>query len=229
MFKNLKSIFIVEDEGKAKPSPKTEKKENSKSPKKQEAKTTPTVSPSSSPTADPKVDPKKLSSSRDKILKALAASNLDGYDYFEYKEALRSLKDEALPEAKKYELAYTMAKSMGLTTDKLVDTASHYVNVLKKQEADFQKALAAGYTRKIGERENQLKHAQEQIKHKKAQIEQLTKEIAAHEKNLGSLNNAINKEKVSIQTTKLSFEAALHQIMDQIVLDIQNIKKYLIK
>ncbi|MEM1214943.1 MAG: hypothetical protein AAGJ82_04620, partial [Bacteroidota bacterium] len=128
MLKNLKSLFIIEEE--------TPKQATKAAPK---AKATAAAPKTSSPTSQPataragKIKPKFT----DILLSAMDKADLEGFDYLEYKKSLQSLTKMNMDEATAFKSAFAMAQTMGATPTKLVQSAQHYLNILQKEEEKF--------------------------------------------------------------------------------------------
>lgn len=222
MLKNLKSLFIIEEEnpkkgtkGKAVPPKPAQKGEPATTPEKKDS--TPQV-PSSG----------KVSSKFVNILfKAMEENNLDGFDYLEFKQSLKSLEKMPMDEATRYQSAYAMAQTMGATPEKLLETAQHYLQVLGNEEKKFEEALAAQKQKQIGSKEQQIKKLEEVVNNKATQIKQLTKEIEAHQQKANALKKEIGGAVVKVESTKNDFIASYQALVDKIMVDVENMKKFL--
>ena len=150
MFKNLKSLFIIEEEDKSKG-----EKPTKETPKAQVTPKKPIAPMKDAPIqAGPGQVSKKFT---DVLLNAMQGANLDGFDYLEYKQSLNSLKKMSMDEATQYQSAYAMAQTMGATPEHLVKTAQHYINVLQTEEKKFEEALVAQKSKQIGSKEQEIK------------------------------------------------------------------------
>lgn len=221
MFKNLKSLFIEEDEL----SGKEENQPAAKPVKAPAGKTTseaPVVAESEE--GAPGQVTKKFS---EILLKAMEANNLDGFDYLEYKQSLRSLAKMPMDEATRYQSAFAMAQTMGATPAKLIETAQHYVSVLQKEEKKFEDALAHQTTVQIGAKKQQIGKIEESIKKKQEQIKKLTQDIEAEQKKAGQMKSDIQQASQKVQSTKNNFIASYNALVEKINADIQNMSKYL--
>lgn len=231
MLNKLKSWF-VEDDGETvkKSPPKTQENKQSKAaPTKSSPSATPKKSATSAPASSPspKVQGKPDSKFVDVLLKAIEANNLDGFDYLEYKQSLQNLSSMAMDEKTKYQSAFAMAKTMGVTPQKLVESANHYVNVLQKEKNKFGEALSNQKQNQIVSKENELKQMEQGILQKEKQIEQLKAEIEKHKSALQGRKDAINQAATKVETTKANFLYAFNMVMGQIKADVDNMKKYI--
>lgn len=220
MFKNIKSLFIIEEEE------PTAKKEPAK-PKEKKSPGKPTAA-SPAIQQSGKGDPGKVTTRfTNVLLKAMEQNNLDGFDYLEYKQSLNSLKKMPMDESTRYQSAFAMAQTMGATPAALLQTGEHYIDVLKKEERKFEQALNSQKAKQIGSKEQAMKKLDETIKAKAEQIKKLTQEIEAHQKEKNQLQKDIQNSMVKVESTKNNFIASYNNLVKQIHEDLENIKKYL--
>jgi len=121
MFKNLKSLFIVEDGTPTKPKPSPAKKKSAKSTKK-EGKPVDKAGDSTAEKHIPPPPPRTDGSGQvtekftTMLLKAIEANNIDGFDYIEFKEAIQGTEGMGMSEEMRYKSAFAVAKTMGVTS-----------------------------------------------------------------------------------------------------------------
>ncbi len=218
-FKNIKSLFVVEDGA---PSPSKPKQSSTKKN---------TVPP----------DPKKVLSKESKsgepgkvsvkftdiLFGALEKNNLPGVDYLEYRQSLQSLEKMPMEEKVRYQSAFAMAQAMGATPQKLIETATHYLDVLKGEEAKFKEALAKQESSKVEGRKKKIDQLEATMQQKAEQIKKLTAELEKHKAEKESLGKEINKAIGHMETTKNNFIASYNSLVSQILTDVENMKKFL--
>jgi len=220
MLKKLRSFFIVDDE---------ESQEEKQKPQAQETVEQASPQTSSEESAAPvdysnrKPDKKFV----DVLLKAIEANNLEGFDYLEFKQSLQNLSNVDMDEGTRYQSAMAMAKTMGATPANLKQSAQHYLNVLRKEEAKFLDAVKNQRARQIGDREKRLINLENLIKEKEAKIAQLQKEIEAHKNELEGARGDINKAAAKVEATKGGFLAAYKSVVGQIQSDIAKMEAHL--
>lgn len=219
MFKNLKSLFIEEEEtGSEKPAPKVEKSKT----------TAPEPPPRVSVAESTSGDPGKVTGQFVEILlKSMEVNNLDGFDYLEYKQSLKSLEKMPMDEVTRYQSAFAMAQTMGATPDKLIQTAQHYINVLQQEERKFEEALAHQRTKQIGMKEQEIAQLESSIQGKAEQIKQLTQEIEASRQQSEALKGEISEASQKVESTKNNFIASFNALVGQINDDMDKMGKYL--
>lgn len=227
MFKNLKNLFIVEEEDSgsknSKNQPKKTADKNVKEADKNTEPTPPPTPPTEPQNAEGKVNQKFL----DILFGALEKNNLDGLDYLEFKQSLQALSSMPMDEATRYKSAFAMAQSMGASPEHLVNTARHYLDILSKEEKKFGQALEHQTKSKVGQQQMEIKSMEEEVTAKANQIKKLTQEIEATQKKIKTKSNAISNALNKINQTKSDFEASYTMLKGQIESDIVNMQKFL--
>jgi hypothetical protein len=219
--KKIKSLFIVEDEpaqkakGSANPEPAAKNKASG-----------------SEPLAGNKVsqgtEPGKISDKLMEVLqRAMEEKNLPGLDYLEYRQSLNSLSKMPLEEGVRYQSAFAMAQAMGATPQKLVESANHYLDVLKGEEAKFGDALRKQQTEQIGAREDSLKKLEAALQEKADQIKKLTQEMEQHRQKMEQLEQEIGDAATKLENPKRNFSTTYANLYEQILADVKNMQKYL--
>lgn len=158
---------------------------------------------------------------------AIEKHNLPGFDYFEYKRAVVALSQMQLDEATAYKSAFTTAATVGVTKDKLIETAGYYQNVLQKEKEQFEKALENQNTTKITARQEDVKRLRDQIERHKAEIVRLQDEIAAYLTQIEQNEAALGLETEKLTKTRAAFENTHQVLVTQIAKDIENMHRYL--
>lgn len=215
MFKKIKSIFIVED-----PAAEKAAAEAAASPQVTGTTSSPEVSSRAVDTSGAAPDPKFT----DLLLKAIESNNKEGFDYLEYKNSVRSLEGVIPEETMRFKSAFEMAKTMGLDKEKLIQSASYYLNVLSSEEKKFNDALQNQKAKQVESRSEQMAAMEKGIADKQAMIQKLTAEIEESRKLLDSTKGEIEQALVKIENTKGLFVASYNLVFGQISADIEKIK-----
>ncbi len=225
MFDKLKKLFVIEDENAVKAAQAAKAAEPEVKVETPNIKVdTPAIKTSADyDTPSGKADQKFI----DILLNAIDKNNLEGFDYLEYKTSLQGLDNMAMDEATRYKSAFVMAKTMGVTPEKLLSSAKHYVAILNKEEKKFIDALKNQRQKQVVGKEEKLIALQKEVTAKKAQIEQLKKEIEANEASYKTIKDGINKSAAKVEKTNDRFMHAYKVVLGQIMTDVDNMKKYL--
>ena len=229
MWKNLKSLFIIEEETEQ---PKSSSK--SKAPKDSKTTTTPNPAQGAQPTPSAKASAgsgpatgKMSEKFTDVLLKAMDKANLPGFDYLEYKRALQNLQKMPMDEATRFGSAYAMAESMGVTPQKLIDSAQHYLDVLSKEQAQFQTALNGRRQEQVGDKMARKEDLAKVISQKQNQIKEIQAEIKKLEQESTKLQKSINSSTTKLDQTEADFKLTLKTLADQITGDLAKMNQYL--
>lgn len=246
--KNLKSLFIVEDEDTsipdplAKPIPKRKPtpippKDNTpnkivKTPD-EPVRKSPVNLPSDLPVVPPpesrpkpparKINPKIA----DVLLKAMQDGNLEGFDYLEFKESLEKLTSITADEETRYKTAYAVVSSMGTNVHKLIESARHYVTILAKEKERFSKDVLKKMETELGAKKKSIVDLDQSIKDKKAQIEQLKKDIDSLQRQMIEEIAQVDQESGKVKEVETDFNFTYTYIRGKIDKDIRNMREYL--
>ncbi len=218
MFEKLKSLFIVEEEEPA--GEKTGKKPPVENP-----------SPSGKAESGLKNVTAEGGQVQSKFVEVLFAAlekaNLQGFDYMEFKQSLRSLEKMQMDEATRFQSAMAMAEAMGTGREQLIESAKHYLKVLQKEEQKFKQALQKQQDQKVLGKQKELQRINEQIAQKEQQLNKLRREIEEARKKAKNIEQAVVVDKQKIEATAKDFMASLQALSGQIAADVEKMKQYL--
>ena len=161
------------------------------------------------------------------LTNALEQNNLPGFDYFEFKRALVTLRGMEVEEGAAHKSAFATAATIGLTKDKLIETANYYRNFLEKEKEKFNTALKNQMAAKVTSREDEIKRLTDQIERHKADIARLQEEMAVYRQQIDQATTTMTTEKDKITKASDGFEKTHASVLSQIDRDIENIHKYI--
>ena len=219
VFSKLKSLFIVEDPNTA----TANTQQNTPPPSNNQP------SPPQSPTYVPPVISGGVANEKvmETLSNALQTNNLDGFDYFEFRGSLQSLAKMPMDEQTRFQSAYAMAQTMGVTKQKLMDSGAHYLNVLQNEQLKFQQALDNQKSGNLVAKEQEAKNLEGVIGQKAEQIKRLTEEIQQHQAQIEEMKKQITEMGAKVENTKNDFQATYNLLTSQMQADLANIQKYL--
>jgi len=169
------------------------------------------------------LDPKSVAFLTD----ALAKSNLPGFDYLEFKLALTRLSALNMDEATSIKSAFATAGTVGLSKDKLIETAKHYKKVLQREHDQFGQALENQIQKKVAGKQKEVEKLKAQIDKHKEKIQELEAQVAKYQHTIDNADEEITDAKSKIEATKDGFEHTHQSIMNQIDKDIENFNLHL--
>lgn len=163
----------------------------------------------------------------EQLLLEVEKTDLEGFDYFEYKKALKALEKMPMNEVTKYRSAFATASTMGVTLENLLKSAAFYVAVLdaenEKVNADFEKKI----TESVGKKEKEITQLKNKIQEKKALIKKLTEEITQHENKITDLKYKVKDNKKELTENQNNFKVSFNYLKSQFTVDIARMKEYL--
>lgn len=161
------------------------------------------------------------------LLNALEKSNQPGFDYFEFRQALRNLAKMSMDEQTRFQSAYAMAQTMGATPAALVESANGYLKVLHVEQERFNEAHQQQRAKLIGNREEEVKNIEATMQQKTEQIKQLTQQIEEHRQRAEQIRKELQESTVKIENTKADFEATFQSVVGQMQDDVAKMQQYL--
>ena len=165
--------------------------------------------------------------SLDFLANALEKNNLPGFDYFEFKRAVHNLLEMKLDEAIAYKSAFTTAATLGITKEKLIETAGYYRNLVSKEKEHFDNALENQNVVKITGRQADIKRLKDQIERHKSEIVRLQDEMADYLNQIDLAEGSLKAETEKLEKAKTSFERTHQAVILQMDKDVENLHKYL--
>jgi chromosome segregation ATPase len=158
---------------------------------------------------------------------AIEKNNLPGFDYYEFKRAVVALSQMKLDEATAHKSAFATAATVGLTKEKLIETANYYKNLVEKEKEQFDKALENQNAVKINARREELRRLRDQVERHKAEIARLQDEIAGYLNQIDQTEAALQVESEKLDKAKGAFDKTHQALVLQIEKDIENMHKHL--
>lgn len=161
------------------------------------------------------------------LTNALEKSNLPGFDYIEFKQALAALTKMDMDEPTAFKSAFAAAATMGLTKQKLVDTANHYKVILNKEQQQFEVALKNQMNTRVNGKLQEVERLKEQIVLHEEKISKLKEQIQRFQSTIDNADADVQEAKNRIDSTKENFMLTFQSIMNEIDKDISSINAYL--
>ena len=161
------------------------------------------------------------------IAKAIEKANLPGFDYLEFRMAVDNLKKINLDEVTAIKSAYATMSTMGLTKERIIETAAHYKSVLVKEREQFDAASQKQQTLKIGQNLQQVTDLQRKVTENEAKIKQLQEEVESSRTKIRELDYERDNAAAKIEDTKTKYLFAHQSIMNLMEKDVENIRQHI--
>jgi hypothetical protein len=141
-----------------------------------------------------------------------------GTDYKEFVDSKLDI-DDIQDEALRYQTAYQVLKSTGLTKEKLLSTGQEYLNLIGRDLNAFQSAHAQRYQQEVRPKE-------ELIQQKAQELQTLTQRLTTLKAEINQLSQEITLTKDKMNTTKNSFLLAGENKQREIQTELQKITQH---
>lgn len=177
------------------------------------------------PTTTGQVDTKFV----DHFAAVLAKTNLQGPDYFEFRETLRSLSNLGLGEEKQFQAAWASFRALGGPTDPsvLTQTAQQYLTALAADREAFLKTVEVALADKVGGLQQEQKTLQAENEKLANQVAELQNRMKANADRLSKIGGEVEAQTAKLAQNKASYEASYAHFTDQIKGDVGKMGGYL--
>lgn len=159
----------------------------------------------------------------------LAKNNPPGPDYFEFREALRSLGSLGLSEEKQYQAAWASFKALGGTADVgvLAHTANQYLTVLGQDRDAFLQSVDGAIKERVGGLQQEQERLRAENEALAKQLQEIQQKMAANTERLTSMDGEITAQSTKLQQNRQNYEATYAVFTQQIKDDLTKLGQYL--
>ncbi len=252
MLKNLKSLFIVDDESGAaagKPAPPSAARNKDAPEPLSDQRTGGGSNPGPRPAPQPARFPERaegqqstalqprsgVSSTNGEINTAIVAklldgvdrNDLEGFDYLEYKRSLKAMESLPMDEATKYRSAFATASTVGATQEKLLGSIDYYLQTLDQEKSQFDGVVERQFQDQVAGRKAKLEQLRGRIAEKAEQIKALEAEIGKHEAEAQDIARTVGDSETKIENTRRDFDASFAYVKNLFVQDAEKMRRYL--
>lgn len=158
--------------------------------------------------------------------KAILDNNLEGFDYLEFRDSLKQLKS-ILDEKTAFKSVFATVSTMGLTKEKILETAEIYLTVLANEKSKFEKAVENQSDNNIASNKAEIEKINNQIIQNNEQIQKLSDEVVAYKNKIEELKNKVAQAEQKIHDTTKNFYVTFDLVLNEIKSDIEKIKEHL--
>jgi predicted RNase H-like nuclease (RuvC/YqgF family) len=155
---------------------------------------------------------------------AMNKANLPGEDYYELTKAVEAMGDINLSEEDKIRSAIAALSTKGLTIDKVVSSATYYLEVLENEKRKFYTAFENKIKGSINADKKRIEKLKEAIEEKNSKIEELKKVIEDSKNKIKELEDEIKKSNNKVAGIEESFIYTYEHVINKIKGDISKVK-----
>lgn len=161
------------------------------------------------------------------LAKAIAENDLPGFDYLEFKKSMTALKEMNMDEVTALKSSFKTAEIAGLSKEKLLGAAAHYLKVLDKEKVQFSEAMKNQYSLKVDKKKERIDFLKGGVADGQERISKIQAKIIELQQELESSQEELEKAQTSLQDTQDKFMNAYKSIQEKINQDISNFKELL--
>lgn len=217
LLNKIKSVFIIPDEGASNNS----SAESATTGNSQGAIQT-------SPEIKGKADPEGSQKFFEILSQVIEKNNQPGFDYIEYKRAVKSILDmHQMEESAAWKTAFVTAQAMNVQSSSLLDSAKKYLSILNTEQVSFSQSATNFLQAQLSARKNEQEQLKSEIQSLKTEIEKLSNLLESKEKRQSQISGEMTQVQQRFENNKLDFDSAFKMISKQIEEDIQKIQQYL--
>jgi len=169
---------------------------------------------------DKALNPKIL----DTLHNAMDKANLPGEDYYELTKAVEAMGNINLSEEDKMRSAIAALSTKGLTVEKVVSSATYYLEVLENEKRKFYTAFENKIKGSINADKKRISKLKEAIEEKNTKITELKRVIEESEAKIKELENEILNSNQKVEGIEESFIYTYEHVINKIKEDIQKVK-----
>ncbi|MDF1695064.1 MAG: hypothetical protein P1U56_04505 [Saprospiraceae bacterium] len=177
------------------------------------------------------VDLKKLFASDDitnakmqsALISAIRKNASEDFDYLKFKVSVKKMLDMGMDKETALKSAFATASVMGVTKNKLVNSAKMYRGALDKEREQFAIALKNKIAKNVDGKKVEAERLKKEIVSHKEKIAKLLKEIELFESKIGQVDDVVAAAQEKIESTRNDFKSTFDAIYSQIEEDLINI------
>lgn len=158
---------------------------------------------------------------------ALEQESSKEFDYLKYKKSLDAMKDLIPDEKTRFISSYITAKTLGLSKEKLINTAEKSLKTLEKELNKFEEMVASSLKETVGSGQDRIKAVGDLITQKAVDLQRISEEITNLQKQKTDMEFQISKDQNKIDSLKREFTLSYNEITNDIKSDIGKIAAYL--
>lgn len=156
---------------------------------------------------------------KDYFDKLFNEANIPGPDYYEFSKMIEVM--QAVPDEQvRYITAFAGLSVQGLDKQKLLTTASQYLQLLETDATNFHSTVDAALQEKVHEKKRQMEE-------KEKRIQQLTQEISTLQNEMLNMQSEIKENEAKIEANTGGYKYESEAMKDRINRDMEKIKRYI--
>lgn len=153
--------------------------------------------------------------------------NFPGPDFQEYVDALELIASAPMDERTKYTTIFATFKVQGITKERLIDTGTKYIKMIKDQESAFKSDVDKILTTEIPQKKNQIEILKKESTEIDNQMRQLNERKLKNNEAMQKITHDVDIEIAKLNSKKAGFEQVAQRFVAVIQDRINKIQEYL--
>ena len=159
----------------------------------------------------------------------LEKANLQGADYFEFRQTLQNLSAMNLPEEQRYQAAWASFKALSGQQQPalLTQTAQQYLTALNADREAFLKSVETALQQKVGGLKQEQQQLQAENQTLEKQLTDLKQRLTANADRLSKPDGEMAEQSQKLTQSRANYEATFTTFTSEIKADLERLKAYL--
>ncbi len=151
-------------------------------------------------------------------------ANLPGPDYFEFTKMCQAM--ASLPEDTKFPVVFTGLQVQGLSKEKLVNSAKHYIDIIDEDSRNFNNTIDSKIFAEIEKKKQAISSSIVSMEEKKRMISQLQQEVEKQNNDIITMQQDVEEQGRSANEKSVIYKTVCDMRKASIVSDVEKIQKY---
>jgi hypothetical protein len=154
------------------------------------------------------------------LIETIKANNLPTKNYLQFMDSIDKMKALTVDEKNKYMMVYITFSSDGVTKEQLLSSIDHYVEVVKKEESNFNNELKTVLQQSVTD-PNSSAIALEK------DIEALTAQIKEKQAKINETRQQTQQAELNIKLKEANFRKSVEHVVKSLIADKDKINSYI--
>lgn len=161
-----------------------------------------------------------------KLLEAIKANASQEMDYLKFKKSFLSLCAMGIDEATAAKSALVTAQTMGMNTEKLMESVRFYQNILKREKEAFALALKNQIANNVDAKKMEVEKLQARKVEILTKIEKLKEELVTIDDKITGVQQQVNESGDKIESTRQQFVKTISLLEAEIEGDLEIFQRF---
>jgi hypothetical protein len=152
-------------------------------------------------------------------------ANLPGPDYFEFSKMCQAM--ASLPEEPRFTAAFTGLQVQGLSKEKLIQSANHYIKVVDEDAQKFSTTLDSKLLAEVKVKRTEAEQKKQSLQNKVNMIAQLQSELERDTVEIEKITSEADEKERKANEKSVTYRAACDAVKSLIQTDLSKISTYI--